>query len=36
MTVFESLERLGIKLTEQKHPMPVAVVDHVERTPTDN
>jgi uncharacterized protein (TIGR03435 family) len=36
MTVFESLERLGIRLTEQKHPMPAVVVDHVEQTPIEN
>jgi uncharacterized protein (TIGR03435 family) len=37
VTVFEAIEKdLGLKLELTKHPMPVVVVDHVERTPTDN
>ena len=37
LTVFEALERqLGLKLALQKHPMPVVVIDHVERRPTAN
>jgi uncharacterized protein (TIGR03435 family) len=36
-TVFEAIDRqLGLKLSAQKHPMPVVVVDHAERTPTEN
>jgi len=36
-TIFEAVERnLGLKLAAQKHPMPVIVIDHVERTPTEN
>jgi len=37
MTVFEALEKeLGLKLERQKHPMPVFVIDHIDRTPTEN
>ena len=37
LTIFEAVDRqLGLKLNEQKHPMPVLVVDHVNRKPTDN
>ncbi len=37
LTVFEAMERqLGLKLAVQKHPMPVVVIDHVERKPTEN
>jgi uncharacterized protein (TIGR03435 family) len=37
LTIFESVDKqLGLKLAAQKHPMPVVVVDHVERTPTEN
>jgi uncharacterized protein (TIGR03435 family) len=36
LTIFEALEKqLGIKLKLQKHPLPVLVVDHVER-PSEN
>ena len=28
--------QLGLKLTAQKHPMPVVVIDHINRTPTEN
>jgi uncharacterized protein (TIGR03435 family) len=36
-TLFEAVERqLGLKLAAQKHPMPVIVVDHCDRTPTEN
>lgn len=37
LTVFEAIDKqLGLKLAEQKHPMPVVVVDHMERTPIPN
>jgi uncharacterized protein (TIGR03435 family) len=37
LTLFEAVDRqLGLKLAAQKHPMPVIVIDHVERTPTAN
>jgi uncharacterized protein (TIGR03435 family) len=37
VTVFEAMDKqLGLKLEEQKHPIPVLVVDKVERTPREN
>jgi uncharacterized protein (TIGR03435 family) len=37
LTLVEALEKqLGLKLETQKRPMTVTVIDHVERTPTDN
>ncbi len=37
VTLMEAFEpELGLKISEQKHPMPVVVIDHVQRTPTDN
>jgi uncharacterized protein (TIGR03435 family) len=37
LTLFEAVDRqLGLKLSVQKHPMPVVVVDHVDRKPTEN
>ena len=37
VTVFEAIDKdLGLKLELGKHPMPVVVVDHVERTPIEN
>ncbi len=37
ISVFEALDRqLGLKLEQQKHPMPVVVIDHVEEKPIDN
>jgi len=37
ITVFEAVDKfLGLKLAEQKHPMSVVVIDHVDRTPTEN
>jgi uncharacterized protein (TIGR03435 family) len=37
LTVFEAVDRqLGLKLAAQKHPMPVIVVDHADRTPAEN
>jgi uncharacterized protein (TIGR03435 family) len=36
-TIFEAVDRqLGLKLTSQKHPMPVVVIDHIERKPAEN
>jgi uncharacterized protein (TIGR03435 family) len=36
-TVFEAVDKqLGLKLTSQKHPMPVIVVDHADRKPAEN
>jgi uncharacterized protein (TIGR03435 family) len=37
LTIFETVERnLGLKLASQKHPMPVIVIDKIDRTPTEN
>ena len=37
LTVFEAVERqLGLKLAARKLPMPVVVIDRLERTPTEN
>jgi uncharacterized protein (TIGR03435 family) len=37
ITVFEAVDRyMGLKLAAQKYPIPVIVIDHVERTPTEN
>jgi uncharacterized protein (TIGR03435 family) len=37
ISLFDALEKqLGLKLVLEKHPMPVLVIDHVERKPTDN
>jgi uncharacterized protein (TIGR03435 family) len=37
ITVFEAVDKyLGLKLAAQKYPMPVIVIDHLERTPTEN
>ena len=35
-TVFTSIQRLGLKLEPQKLPYDFIVIDHVERTPSDN
>jgi uncharacterized protein (TIGR03435 family) len=35
VSLFEALEKLGLKLELQKHPTQVLVIDHVER-PSDN
>ncbi len=35
-TVFEALGKLGLKLEPRKQPMPVIVIDHVDRVPTQN
>jgi uncharacterized protein (TIGR03435 family) len=37
LTIFEAVDRqFGLKLAPQKHPMPVVVIDHMDRTPTEN
>lgn len=37
LTMFEAVDKqLGLKLALDKRPMPVVVVDHADRTPTDN
>ena len=37
LTLIEALDKqLGLKLKVQKRPMPVTVIDHLERMPTDN
>jgi uncharacterized protein (TIGR03435 family) len=35
-SLFEALARLGLKLEQRKEPLPVIVVDHVDRVPTEN
>jgi uncharacterized protein (TIGR03435 family) len=36
-TIFEAVDRqLGLKLASQKHPMPVLVIDRIERKPVEN
>lgn len=35
-TVFDSLSSLGLKLEAASSPMPILVVDHIDRTPTEN
>jgi uncharacterized protein (TIGR03435 family) len=36
VTLFEAIEKqLGLKLSVEKHSMPVVVIDHVDRTPSD-
>ncbi len=36
LSLFEGVQRLGLKLEVQKHPYPVLVIDHIEEKPTDN
>jgi uncharacterized protein (TIGR03435 family) len=36
LSLFEGVQRLGLKLEIQKHPYPVLVIDHIEQKPTDN
>jgi uncharacterized protein (TIGR03435 family) len=36
LTIVEALNKIGLKLEPQKHPMPVLVIDRVEPKPTDN
>ena len=35
-TVFEALDKLGLKLEARKQLMPIIVIDHVDRVPTEN
>jgi uncharacterized protein (TIGR03435 family) len=35
-TIFEAMNQLGLKLEARNRPMPVIVIDHVERVPTEN
>ena len=36
-TIFEAMEKqLGLKLEKEQRPMPVIVIDHLERKPTEN
>jgi uncharacterized protein (TIGR03435 family) len=37
LTIFEAVDKqLGLKLSVEKHAMPIVVIDHVDRTPADN
>lgn len=36
VTIFDAVDKLGLKLEPQQVPSPVIVVDHVNRKPTDN
>ena len=36
ITFFKGLEKIGLKATKEKHPMPVLVIDKADRTPTEN
>ncbi|HXE62469.1 MAG TPA: TIGR03435 family protein [Bryobacteraceae bacterium] len=36
ISLFEAVEKLGVKLEQRKHTMPVLVIDHVEEQATDN
>jgi uncharacterized protein (TIGR03435 family) len=37
VTMFEAIEKqLGLKLVEQKRPVPVLVIDHIDQQPTEN
>jgi len=36
VTLFEAIEKLGLKLDQRKREMPVIVIDHMERKPTEN
>lgn len=35
-TIFESIQKMGLKLEARKAPLPFIVVDHLEKTPTEN
>jgi uncharacterized protein (TIGR03435 family) len=36
LTLFEAIEKLGLKLEQRKREMPVIVIDHIEQKPTEN
>jgi uncharacterized protein (TIGR03435 family) len=36
ITFFKGLEKIGLKATKEKHPMPALVIDRADRTPTEN
>jgi uncharacterized protein (TIGR03435 family) len=36
LSLFEGVEKLGLKLEVRKHPYPVLVIDHMEEKPSDN
>ncbi len=37
LTIFEAMEKqLGLKLVQQKRPMPLVIIDHLEQKPTEN
>jgi len=35
-TIYEAVQQYGLKLEPRKAPMPVLVIDHIEKTPTEN
>jgi uncharacterized protein (TIGR03435 family) len=35
-TIYEAVEKLGLKIEERKQPMPIVVIDSIERTPPEN
>jgi uncharacterized protein (TIGR03435 family) len=35
-SLFTSVEALGLKLEQRKAPIEVLVIDHIEKSPTDN
>lgn len=35
-SIFESIQKMGLKLEARKAPLPFIVVDHLEKTPTEN
>jgi uncharacterized protein (TIGR03435 family) len=35
-TMFDAIEKLGLKLEGKEQPMPILMIDHVERVPTEN
>jgi uncharacterized protein (TIGR03435 family) len=36
LSLFEGVEKLGLKLEVRKHPYPVLVIDHIEQKPSEN
>jgi uncharacterized protein (TIGR03435 family) len=36
MTIFEAIEKLGLKLEQRKRDVPVIVIDRIESKPTEN